>query len=459
MRDGEMLELLSGERQVAPDVSGIRRDHVARYEWCAQRVGNSDKVYDFGCGIGYGTVILAQSAKEVIGIDRSAEALEYAAAHYAPFANISYGRADLGFFIDPDQMDGQSGKAVAFEVIEHLPDPSILLRMAAAYCDTLFASVPNEAAFPYTGQTFHHRHYTKAEFLALLGQCGWEVVEWWGQLGPQSEVERDVEGRTLVAVARRVEQRVHKPQTVAHPVPAPEHVAIVGLGPSAESYMDVVKRMGSRHAFADQTWVINSLGDVLQCDLVFHMDDVLIQEIRAEARPRSNIANMLPWLRTSPVPVMTSIPRPGYPSSVAFPLEDVINALGRGYFNNTAAYAVAYAIYRGVKKISIFGCDYTYPDAHRAERGRACLEFWLGYAAHAGIEIAVPGITTLMDSYDDRGEDDIQAYGYDAMKVSCSQETDGRLKLTFTERDKLPTADEIEAAYDHTKSPVSQRRA
>ena len=28
------------------------------------------------------------------------------------------------------------------------------------------------------------------------------------------------------------------------------------------------------------------------------------------------------------------------------------------YFNNTASYALAYAIYLGVEKISIFGCDY-----------------------------------------------------------------------------------------------------
>ena len=64
------------------------------------------------------------------------------------------------------------------------------------------------------------------------------------------------------------------------------HVAIVGMGPSAESFMDTAKRLGGRSAFCDQVWAINGLGDVLACDMVFHMDDVRVQEIRAKAQRR-----------------------------------------------------------------------------------------------------------------------------------------------------------------------------
>lgn len=236
------------------------------------------------------------------------------------------------------------------------------------------------------------------------------------------------------------------------------HIVIVGLGPSAESYLDHVKRYGSRQAFADQVWAINGMGAVLDCDLVFHMDDVRIQEIRAAAKPQSNIANMLKWLRVANKPVMTSFKHPDYPTLQEFPLEDVVNFLGRGYFNGTAAYAVVYAIYKGATKISMFGCDFTYPDAHKAERGRACVEFWLGYAAAKGIEIALPSNTSLMDAMDDDDEDDIPSYGYDAVKISCARDDEGRMKLTFTPRDRLPTAEEIEGAYDHGKHPLAQRK-
>ena len=54
------------------------------------------------------------------------------------------------------------------------------------------------------------------------------------------------------------------------------HVAILGLGPSVRQYSELTRRAGGRHAFADQTWAINALGDVYQCDLIFYMDDVRV---------------------------------------------------------------------------------------------------------------------------------------------------------------------------------------
>jgi hypothetical protein len=71
------------------------------------------------------------------------------------------------------------------------------------------------------------------------------------------------------------------------------HIAILGLGPSVRQYLELTKRAGGRSAFCTETWGINALGDVFACDRIFHMDDVRIQEIRAAAKPDSNIARML----------------------------------------------------------------------------------------------------------------------------------------------------------------------
>jgi len=120
------------------------------------------------------------------------------------------------------------------------------------------------------------------------------------------------------------------------------------------------------------------------------------------------------------------------------------------YFNSTAAYAVAYAIYLGVEKISLFGCDYTYPNAHDAEKGRACVEFWLGYAAAKGIKIGLPKGTTLMDALYSRQE---RLYGYDTRTVEIITDNPGRLRVEFSEVEHLPTADEIEHRYDHSRHP------
>lgn len=226
----------------------------------------------------------------------------------------------------------------------------------------------------------------------------------------------------------------------------PEHVAILGLGPSVTQFLEIAKRLGGRHA--DEVWGINALGDVFHCDRVFHMDDVRIQEARAEKNPDGNIAAMLRWMKKHPGPIYTSRTHEAYPGLVEFPLAEVLTHFGHGYFNSTAAYAVAYAVHIGVKKISLYGFDFTYPNAHHAEKGRACVEFWLGIASAAGIELSIPHVSSLMDACEPAG----RLYGYDTVDVHIERDESG-VNVTFTEKESVATAEEIEARYDHTAHP------
>jgi len=237
------------------------------------------------------------------------------------------------------------------------------------------------------------------------------------------------------------------------PVPAKKekHVAILGLGPSLDDYVGITKRLGARSKYSDEVWGINALGDIINCDMIFHMDDVRIQEIRAKARPDSNIAAMIKWMKSTQTPIMTSRPHPDYPSSLEFPLQKVMDYFRwNGYFNNTAAYAVAYAIYKGFTRISLFGIDFTYPNSHDAERGRACVEYWIGVALEKGIIVEVPQSSTLIDAMYPERE---RWYGYDTYDLKVFQDAEGKLKFQFDERTDLPTADEIEEAYNHSKHP------
>jgi len=227
------------------------------------------------------------------------------------------------------------------------------------------------------------------------------------------------------------------------------HVAILGLGPSVRQYLEIAKRCGGRRAFCDFVWSINALGDVFASDLVFHMDDVRIQQIRADAAPASNIAHMLRWLKEYRGAVITSRAHLDFPCLVEFPLAEVLTKFPLGYFNSTAAYAVAYAIHAGATKITLFGMDFTYPDAHHAEKGRACVEFWLGHAAALGIEIAMPKTTSLLDAMEPQ---DKRFYGYDCVELQFTRGEAG-VEVEFTNRVTLPTAAEIEHAYDHHRHP------
>lgn len=229
-------------------------------------------------------------------------------------------------------------------------------------------------------------------------------------------------------------------------LPKPETVAILGLGPSLEAYVDVAKRLGDRRKMFDEVWGINQVANVIQCDRIFHMDDVRVQELRAKAKPDGNIAAMLPWLRTHEGPIYTSVPHKEYPGTVAYPLQDVMRSCGGlAYFNSTASYAVAYAVHLGVKKLYIFGCDFSYENSHIAEKGRGCVEYYLGIGHARGMVIGLPA-TSLLDGTATNNQ---RLYGYDGMEISFEQEDSG-VVVNFTPRE-LPSAEEIEARYDHSK--------
>lgn len=187
--------LFSGERQVAPNMDGIRRDHLARYKWAARVLEPGDDVLDIGCGVGYGCKLLADAGFKAIGLDDSEDSIAYARQYFSA-EGISY------LLRDVSTLKGIRGKAaVCFETLEHMRDPAAMLR--SLRCKRLLVSVPNESVYKFQGQKFHFRHYRKAELEQLLKQCGWTVQAWYTQDDTGSDVRLGDNGWTLIADAAR----------------------------------------------------------------------------------------------------------------------------------------------------------------------------------------------------------------------------------------------------------------
>jgi hypothetical protein len=84
---------------------------------------------------------------------------------------------------------------------------------------------------------------------------------------------------------------------------------------------------------------------------------------------------------------------------VEFPLDEVINACGTGYFNNTVAYAIGYGIAAKVAEMHLYGIDFSYKKVvHFAEAGRACCEFLLAKAMERGIKVGIAQGSSLLDT-------------------------------------------------------------
>ncbi len=95
--------------------------HIASYEYAA-RFAKGKKVLDYGCGSGYGSKILAETAAHVTAADLSEEAIHYARQHHS--------RPNLDFFSLSEFSGSGYDVIVSFQVIEHVPD-------VAAYLQTL----------------------------------------------------------------------------------------------------------------------------------------------------------------------------------------------------------------------------------------------------------------------------------------------------------------------------------
>lgn len=98
------------------------------------------------------------------------------------------------------------------------------------------------------------------------------------------------------------------------------------------------------------------------------------------------------WLKRLQTPIFMQEdavkPWNDIPMAVRFPIERVLQEF-RAYLANHPAYMIALALLEGtVEKIGLWGCQYGVDTEYSTQRGS--LEYWLGRAEQAGIDIVLP---------------------------------------------------------------------
>ncbi len=162
----------TGERILptsAGEVSYVYSRHKFAYEYIQSFVAGKT-VIDVGCGSGYGSYILAQRARRVLGIDHDGDAISFCQTHYKA-DNLEFRRADaMGFWTEV-----LFQVAVCLQVIEHFADVKAFvdhLRQMVEPGGMIFISTPNVRK-RYRGtkrNPYHHSEMNYEQLLHMLGE-------------------------------------------------------------------------------------------------------------------------------------------------------------------------------------------------------------------------------------------------------------------------------------------------
>jgi len=173
-----------------------------------------------------------------------------------------------------------------------------------------------------------------------------------------------------------------------------KNIAIVAMGQSQIDF-----HLSQTHSVEfDEIWAVNAMIGVLP-----NIDRAFILDPMSRFLDTEDAGTMTPMMRKHlpkcNFPIYTCELDDRVPAAVEYPIELIIHDLGCSYFNNTIPYAIAFALWNKVKKLSLFGIDFTYrANMHFAEAGRSCTEFWLSKCIDAGVQIEIAPRSSLLDT-------------------------------------------------------------
>ena len=173
-----------------------------------------------------------------------------------------------------------------------------------------------------------------------------------------------------------------------------KNIALVAMGQSQIDY-----HLSRTHSLAfDEVWAINAMVSVLpEIDRAFILDPMSRFLDTEDAGSMTEI--MRKYLPQIDYPIYTCELDKRVPAAEEFPLGPLVGDLGCAYFNNTVAYAIAFALWNKVSHLTVFGVDFTYKtNMHFAESGKACCEFWLAKCMENNIEVSVAPRSNLLET-------------------------------------------------------------
>jgi hypothetical protein len=224
----------------------------------------------------------------------------------------------------------------------------------------------------------------------------------------------------------------------SHPTgKTPRSIHVICSGFTQRDYIAMRTAYDPVVADVDEVWSLNKALRSIKCDLGFVLDDLVGEHNRsrrymADIRKVSESIPIITTTIDSPVQALTERSSafhefPIIPIRDKLGIEFAEKYTGRSgrdfneadcrvfgndllYFRNSVPMILAYALFIGVHTVYLWGADYSHPGSGaRLEADQPNAEYWVGFCKAHGMQIVLPGGTTLLST--DKGTD---LYGYGA---------------------------------------------
>lgn len=209
--------MLSAERSKpnSRDTEPYVLQTTAGYTFAREFVAGLD-VADVGCGYGYGSAVLSESAQHVTGIDRSGGAISWARKSYSG-PRLDFLREDVERM---PAKDSQFQAIVIAHFLEHVEDQRALLRVLKGMLispGVLFVTTPNRLT-SVVDNPYHLRELSHVELERIL-RLEFSHVEMYSlMMSARLKTYREVRRRIVqqyyaldpLQLRKRVPRRVHQ---------------------------------------------------------------------------------------------------------------------------------------------------------------------------------------------------------------------------------------------------------
>jgi len=144
---------------------------LSRYKFCAKLLGGRNSVLEVGCGDAFGTPLVAQAVKNVVGIDWDERLIASTRERQSHLTNCEFRQCDI---IETMPFDRSFDAVYSLDVLEHI-DPNVEENFMRNCCESLndkgilIIGTPNETAAAYASPSSQIGHINLKNASSLQG--------------------------------------------------------------------------------------------------------------------------------------------------------------------------------------------------------------------------------------------------------------------------------------------------